>query len=83
MAISVTVIAPLAFLMGMPFPSALRRLEDSEIPWAWGINGTASVLASMLATLIAVHFGFSVLVLTAAALYALAATSGTNRIVTR
>lgn len=75
MAISIALIAPLAFMMGMPFPSALRRLGAAEIPWAWGINGTASVLASMLATLIAVHFGFSVLVLTAAALYVLAATA--------
>lgn len=72
----VALIAPLAFAMGMPFPSALRRLEAEDIPWAWGINGTASVLASMLATLIAVHFGFSLLVATAAVLYCVAGWSG-------
>ena len=71
-AISIALVAPLAFLMGMPFPLGLRRLGTADIPWAWGINGTASVLSSMLATLVAVHFGFSVLVLLAAALYALA-----------
>ncbi|HEY0144092.1 MAG TPA: SAM-dependent methyltransferase [Thermoanaerobaculia bacterium] len=75
-AISVALVAPLAFAMGMPFPLGLRRLANSDpsaIPWAWGINGTASVLSSMLATLVAVHFGFTLLVLLAAALYALAA----------
>jgi SAM-dependent methyltransferase len=73
--ISIALVAPLAFVMGMPFPLGLRRLAEADIPWAWGINGTASVLSSMLATLIAVHSGFSVLVLVAAALYALAATA--------
>ncbi len=75
-AISVALVAPLAFAMGMPFPLGLRRLDAVDaaaIPWAWGINGTASVLSSMLATLVAVHFGFSSLVTLAAALYALAA----------
>lgn len=74
-AISIALVAPLAFAMGMPFPLGLRRLAEPDVPWAWGINGTASVLSSMLATLVAVHFGFSVLVLVAAALYALAATA--------
>ncbi len=76
-AISVALVAPLAFAMGMPFPLGLRRLaavDEAAIPWAWGINGTASVLSSMLATLVAVHFGFSVLVAIAAGLYAVAAT---------
>ncbi|HEX8408656.1 MAG TPA: SAM-dependent methyltransferase [Thermoanaerobaculia bacterium] len=73
-AISIAVVAPLAFVMGMPFPLGLRRLavtDAAAIPWAWGINGTASVLSSMLATLVAVHFGFTALVALAAALYAL------------
>ncbi len=75
-AIGIAVVAPLAFVMGMPFPLGLRRLATTDataIPWAWGINGTASVLASMLATLIAVHFGFTVLVIAAAMLYVIAA----------
>jgi spermidine synthase len=72
-AISIAVVAPLAFAMGMPFPLGLRKLATADIPWAWGINGTASVLSSMLATLVAVHFGFSALVALAAALYVIAA----------
>ena len=74
-ALSIAMVAPLAFLMGMPFPIGLKRLSRSDaaaIPWAWGINGTASVLSSMCATLIAVHFGFSAVVASAALLYAIA-----------
>ena len=53
-------IAPLATLMGMPFPRALARLDavdPSLLPWAWGINGCASVIGAVLATLIAIHHG--------------------------
>ena len=76
--IAVAMVAPLAFFMGMPFPSGLRRLAEEDpaaVPWAWGINGTACVLSSMFATLIAVYFGFSMVVAAAALLYALAAWS--------
>jgi len=72
---NIALVAPLAFLMGMPFPIGLKRLSTRDavaIPWAWGINGTASVLSSMCATLIAVHFGISAVVVSAALLYAIA-----------
>jgi hypothetical protein len=73
--ISLGLIAPLACLMGMPFPLGLARVaRESEdlLPWAWGINGCASVVASILATLLAIHFGFAVVVSLAVALYLLA-----------
>jgi hypothetical protein len=73
--ISLALIAPLACLMGMPFPLGLARVaRESEdlLPWAWGINGCASVVASILATLLAIHFGFAVVVSLAVALYLLA-----------
>ena len=69
-------VAPLAFLMGMPFPIGLSRLgaeAPAFIPWAWGINGCASVMAALVATLLAVHVGFSMVLLLAAALYVVAA----------
>jgi hypothetical protein len=74
-ALSLVLIAPLAFFMGMPFPLALARLRTSAphlVPWAWAINGCASVLAAILATLLAMTFGTRVVVLTAATLYLLA-----------
>jgi len=43
------------------------------IPWAWGINGCASVISAILATLIAMQFGFTVLILLAVILYGVAA----------
>ncbi|MGQ0429416.1 MAG: spermidine synthase [Gammaproteobacteria bacterium] len=75
-AITLACIAPLAFLMGMPFPLGLSRLAGEApafVPWAWGINGCASVLSALLAALLAVHFGFGAVLLIAAGLYVLAA----------
>jgi phage shock protein PspC (stress-responsive transcriptional regulator) len=43
------------------------------IPWAWGINGCASVISAILATLIAMQFGFTVLIFLAIAFYCVAA----------
>ena len=76
MALSVLLIAPLAFCMGMPFPIGLSRVADSApqfIPWAWGINGFASVMSASLATLLAIEFGFTTVVLLALVAYAVAA----------
>jgi hypothetical protein len=59
---SVVSLAPLGFLMGIPFPGGialLDRLAPDLIPWAWGINGCLSVLASILSTMLAISFGFS------------------------
>ncbi|MCH7852830.1 MAG: SAM-dependent methyltransferase [Proteobacteria bacterium] len=76
MALSIILIAPMAFFMGMPFPIVLARVADRApdfIPWAWGINGFASVISASLATLLAIEFGFSVVILLALGLYATAA----------
>ena len=75
-AVAIALIAPLAFCMGLPFPLGLAKLAayaPEWVPWAWGINGCASVLSAVLATLLAIHFGFTVVVGLAALLYALAA----------
>ena len=69
-------IAPLATLMGMPFPRALARLntvDPSLLPWAWGINGCASVIGAVLATLVGVHHGHTVVIVSGVVLYLLAA----------
>ena len=70
--ISVFLIAPLAFCMGMPFPIGLSRVANNIpdfIPWAWGINGFASVISATLATLLAIEFGFTAVVLLALGFY--------------
>ena len=69
-------IAPLAVPMGMPFPLGIARVarDDGDlVPWAWGINGCASVTSAVLATLLTMRFGARAVVLIAAALYLLAA----------
>lgn len=72
--LSVALILPIGFCMGVPFPTALTLLGQQQadlIPWAWGINGFASVISPILATLIAMQFGFSVLITVAVCLYLL------------
>ncbi len=70
--VSIALVAPLAFFMGMPFPMAitsLARHAPSLIPWAWGVNGCASVISAVLATLLAMHIGFNTVILLALLLY--------------
>ncbi|MGD8743310.1 MAG: hypothetical protein PVH46_07785 [Granulosicoccaceae bacterium] len=77
-AIAIGLIAPLSFSMGMPFPLALTDVgvgAPGLIPWAWAVNGCASVISAMLATLLAIHFGFTVVVILALILYGIAALS--------
>lgn len=75
-AISVALIAPLAVCMGVPFPTGIMRLArtaQETIPWAWAINGFASVVGAVLATLLAIHLGFAAVILLAVLIYGLAA----------
>ena len=75
-AVSLALIAPLALFMGMPFPLALARVAAARsalLPWAWGINGCASVLSAILAILLAMSLGFNAVVLIAIGLYVVAA----------
>jgi len=70
--LAVLIIAPLALLMGMPFPSGLRALQARRpalIPWAWGVNGYASVVGSVLAALMALSLGFFWVMFAAAGAY--------------
>jgi len=66
-------LAPLGFLMGTPFPGGLAWLRGRApglIPWAWAVNGCTSVLASVLAAMIALSVGFSWVLAAAALAYA-------------
>ena len=74
--ISIAIIAPLAFCMGIPFPRGLTQLGQQApelMPWAWGINGCASVISAVLASLIAIHIGFNAVIVIAILLYIIAA----------
>jgi hypothetical protein len=63
------ILAPIGFLMGIPFPAGIQWLQSlhsegtvaqhPHIPWVWAANGAASVVASVLAALLALTFGFN------------------------
>ncbi len=71
--LSTMLLVPLGFLMGMPFPAGLREIagqycalsresaatHDSTIEWAWAMNAASSVLGSVLAIVLALHFGLN------------------------
>jgi len=66
------IVAPSAFAMGFPFPSALMLFEaerESLVPWAWALNGYTSVIGSSLAGVLAITMGYGTLLLLGATCY--------------
>ncbi|MEE8581754.1 MAG: hypothetical protein V3T33_09210, partial [Myxococcota bacterium] len=59
LAVSIAYFAPLAFLMGFPFPFGLRKVDESAVPFLWGVNGFFSVVGSVLAVIVSINFGFT------------------------
>ncbi len=73
-AITLIGLLPVGILLGVPFPTAVRQLDKSNpgfIAWAWGVNGVTSVLASIAAIVVAMKFGFTLVVTLAAVIYLL------------
>ena len=65
-------LAPLGFMMGTMFPKGIAHLEGRApelVPWAWGINGAASVISAAASALLALTFGFSAVIALGAACY--------------
>ncbi len=59
--LTIVLIAPVGYLMGLPFAGGLRVVEKREpglVPWAWAVNGSFSVISSVLAVMVAVSLGF-------------------------
>jgi hypothetical protein len=75
-AVGAAVVAPLGFLMGTLFPRGVAHLEGRAahlVPWAWGINGSLSVVSAVGAALVAVGAGFATVVWLGSACYLLVA----------
>jgi hypothetical protein len=69
-ALLLVLLAPVSVALGLPFPLGLARLrEGAFLPWAWGLNGAFSVVATPLATLIATEAGYDQVLLLALLLY--------------
>ena len=69
-------VAPPAFLMGFPMPTAMTSLgrlgKEHMFIWAWGVNGCFSVVGAAAAPVIATNFGLSAVIEVAAFAYLLA-----------
>jgi hypothetical protein len=66
---------PLGVFMGTLFPTGLKILGETYealIPWAWAVNGSVSVLAPLLAVMMAMALGFRWVLWTGAGGYFLA-----------
>nr|NIV76474.1 hypothetical protein [Gammaproteobacteria bacterium] len=76
-ALAVLVLAPLGLCLGAFMPiglSTVARLTEHEreyVAWAWAVNGFFSVVSSVLATILSMSFGFKVVLLLAALIYAI------------
>jgi predicted membrane-bound spermidine synthase len=74
--IAILVVAPLGFLMGMPFPRGLQATGQGPFPmppFYWGLNGIFSVVGSMATMVTAVIFGFTWAMVGGAVFYVVAA----------
>ncbi|MGE5123622.1 MAG: hypothetical protein ACM3H7_03835, partial [Acidobacteriaceae bacterium] len=89
--VTVVILAPTGFLMGIPFPAGVRLMTGrrsgsmvtpempaarSEIPWIWAVNGAASVISPILAALLALTYGFRLVLWMGALCYAVALFTG-------
>jgi hypothetical protein len=62
-------------LMGIPFPLGISLLHEAApqlIPWAWAVNGCFSVIAPLLAVMLALSAGYHLVLFAGAAMYLLA-----------
>jgi len=70
--LALALIAPIGALMGMPFPTGLAHVNKaagSFVPWAFGVNGVAGVVSSVLSIILAMIGGFNFVFFLAAAIY--------------
>jgi len=72
---TILLLFPVGVFMGMAFPLGIKQAGRRSVditPWLWGVNGAASVCASVLAVLIALGSGISTAFWTGVVCYAVA-----------
>ncbi|NOZ86989.1 MAG: hypothetical protein GXP49_12145 [Deltaproteobacteria bacterium] len=77
--IAIAFIFPVGFFMGMTFPILISNIEKSypeRVPWAYGMNGFASVVGSESAVLLGMLWGYTAVLLCGVAAYFLVALIG-------
>jgi hypothetical protein len=73
--LSVLLLAPIGLILGMPYPlgiSVLRRASEQLVPWAWGLNGALSVVASVYAIFFSSRIGFTATMISGTLTYGVA-----------
>ncbi len=73
--ISIAMIFPLAFFLGMPFPLgilAVQHKPEGTVAWAWAFNGLFTVIGGVFCAIFSVYFGFQITMVVAIAIYLLA-----------
>jgi hypothetical protein len=84
---TVVLIGPLGILLGMPFPTGLRLVDETRPelkPWAWAINAFCTVVGTSTCMILVTAYGFSSALFVGAAVYlagAVALTLGTRPLV--
>ena len=58
-AISIVLLGPVAFLMGLAFPLGVARFGEKAKAWFWALNGVNGVLAGVVSLAVAIQIGFS------------------------
>ncbi len=72
--LAILLLAPLAFIMGMPFPSGIQvlsRYEPGLVPWAWATNSFLTVFGSIFCIFLSMMLGFQMVIVMAALIYGL------------
>ena len=75
-AFTIACLLPLGLCLGAFMPLGLGSVArvtafgDQYVAWCWAINGFFSVMASVLATLLSMTFGFGTLMLIGLGIYA-------------
>ena len=73
--ISVGMIFPLAFFLGMPFPLgilAVQHKPEGTVAWAWAFNGLFTVVGGIFCAIFSVYFGFRATMVVSIGIYILA-----------
>lgn len=73
--ITILLISPLAFLMGIPFPTGISAISNDDsrmIGVSWAVNGFFSVIGTVMTIIIAMMFGFKIMFLLAGIFYLIA-----------
>jgi hypothetical protein len=69
---AIGLLAPLGLVLGSFFPLGIRILERTNrqlVPWGWAVNGSATVVGTILAVMMGMTWSFTVVTLVAMAVY--------------